>query len=98
MLLNTLSSHAATASNSLASDGVADVVRAPAAPLTPPKGRALLVALEQLAQRELAALVATQPAMAAPHPDPAFAALAWDLGLSGDEVDRSRSQWARNGS
>ncbi|MGH8088936.1 MAG: hypothetical protein ACREPC_11770, partial [Stenotrophomonas sp.] len=82
--MNTLSSHATTASNSLAAEGVADGVRAPAAPLTPPRGRALLVALEQLAQRELAALVAAQPDAAVANPDPAFAALAWDLGLSGN--------------
>jgi hypothetical protein len=85
MLLNTLSSQTATANNSLAADGVGDAVRAPAAPLTPPRGRALLVALEQLAQRELAEMMANAPT-AAPL-DPTLAGLAWDLGLSGDMVD-----------
>lgn len=58
------------------------------APTPPPNGRALLPVLEQLAQQELARLVATQPAPSpSPTADPAYAGLAWDLGLSGDEFD-----------
>jgi ribosomal protein L12E/L44/L45/RPP1/RPP2 len=91
MLLNTATSQASPASTSMAADGVGDVVRAPAAPITPPQGRALLAALEHLAQRELVALAAAQPVAAAPTPDAAFAALAWDLGLSGNEVESTAS-------
>jgi len=58
------------------------------APTPPPNGRALLPVLEQLAQQELARLVAEQPAPSpTPACDPAYAGLAWDLGLSGDELD-----------
>lgn len=58
------------------------------APTPPPNGRALLPVLEQLAQQELARLVAVQPAPTpTPTCDPAYAGLAWDLGLSGDEFD-----------
>lgn len=65
-----------------------DVVR-PAVPTAPPpNGRALLPVLEQLAQQELARLIAAQPAPSpTPSCDPAYAGLAWDLGLSGDEFD-----------
>lgn len=85
MLLNvapTLSTHAGAGP---ATDGTAEDARA-AATVTPPTGRALLAALEQQAQRELAEMAATTAA-ADPRPDPAFAALAWDLGLSGEEVE-----------
>jgi hypothetical protein len=51
----------------------------------PPNGLALLPVLEQLAQRELARMVASQGAP--PITDAAFAGLAWDLGLTGDELD-----------
>ncbi len=65
-----------------------DAARLPVAPTPPPNGRALLPVLEQLAQHELARLVAAQPAPSpSPTADPAYAGLAWDLGLSGDEFD-----------
>ncbi|WP_312315752.1 hypothetical protein [Stenotrophomonas sp.] len=65
-----------------------DAVRTPATPAPPPNGRALLPVLEQQAQQELARLIAAQPAPTpAPTCDPAYAGLAWDLGLSGDEFD-----------
>ncbi len=65
-----------------------DAARAPIAPAPPPNGRALLPVLEQLAQQELARLIAAQPAPSpSPTADPAYAGLAWDLGLSGDEFD-----------
>lgn len=56
----------------------------PAAPL-PPNGLALLPVLEQLAQHELARLIASQPAPATI--DASLAGLAWDLGLTGDDLD-----------
>lgn len=74
------------------SDGAVPVALpdAPAVPATPLQGRALIERLEQLAQKELAQLarhpshaVATLPSAI----DPAIAGLAWDLGLSGDDLD-----------
>ena len=74
------------------SDGVVPVAppAALAAPTTPLQGRALIERLEQLARQELAQLarhpshaVATLPSAI----DPAIAGLAWDLGLSGDDLD-----------
>ena len=65
-----------------------DAARMPVTPAPPPNGRALLPVLEQLAQQELARLMAAQPAPSpSPTADPAYAGLAWDLGLSGDELD-----------
>jgi hypothetical protein len=49
-------------------------------------GRALIAHLERLAQQELAKL-ASQPIDPGTTPiDPALAGLAWDLGLSGDDL------------
>lgn len=62
---------------------------APAAAAAPLQGRALIARLEQLAQQELAQLAKRpSPALAALPPaiDPALAGLAWDLGLSGDDL------------
>ncbi|MEG2805859.1 hypothetical protein [Stenotrophomonas sp.] len=63
---------------------------APRTAATPLRGRALIERLEQLARHELAAL-ARQPSAAAialpPVVDPELASLAWDLGLSGDDLD-----------
>lgn len=63
---------------------------AAAAPVAPLQGRALIARLEQLAQQELAQLakrpapgIVTLPSAV----DPALAGLAWDLGLSGDDLD-----------
>ena len=65
-----------------------DPARPSVTPAVPPNGRALLPVLEQLAQQELARLIAAQPAPSpSPAADPAYAGLAWDLGLSGDEFD-----------
>jgi len=65
-------------------------VALPGAPAAPLQGRALIERLEQLAQKELAQLarhpshaVTTLPSAI----DPAIAGLAWDLGLSGDDLD-----------
>ncbi|MHC9015186.1 hypothetical protein [Stenotrophomonas bentonitica] len=62
---------------------------AAAAPVAPLQGRALIARLEQLAQQELAQLakrpapgIVTLPSAV----DPALAGLAWDLGLSGDDL------------
>lgn len=65
---------------------------APAAPIAPPQGRALIACLEQLAQQELAELATRpMPVPAPPHAiDPAHASLAWDLGLTGDALDAAR--------
>lgn len=60
-----------------------------AAAAAPLQGRALIARLEQLAQQELAQLARRpSPAIAALPPaiDPALAGLAWDLGLSGDDL------------
>ncbi|MBT2767440.1 hypothetical protein J7J08_07290 [Stenotrophomonas sp. ISL-67] len=84
MLLNA-ASQLITAGNGASSDAVGDLVRPAPVPVPPKSGRALLAVLEQQAQRELAGMLATAPA-AAPL-EPALAGLAWDLGLSGDEVD-----------
>ncbi|ROP80160.1 hypothetical protein EDF74_1229 [Stenotrophomonas rhizophila] len=52
----------------------------------PLQGRALIAQLERLAQQELA-MLARQPVDPAAAPiDPALAGLAWDLGLSGDDL------------
>lgn len=66
------------------------VTAAAAAPVAPLQGRALIARLEQLAQQELAQLakrpapgIVTLPSAV----DPALAGLAWDLGLSGDDLD-----------
>jgi len=70
-----------------------DAVAAPAAaaaPIAPLQGRALIARLEQLAQQELAQLAKRpSPAIATlPSPvEPTLAGLAWDLGLSGDDLD-----------
>jgi|GEM_PF-403535 len=61
-----------------------------AAPLGPLQGRSLIAQMEQLAQQELAQLAKhSSPAIAAlpSAVDPALAGLAWDLGLSGDDLD-----------
>jgi hypothetical protein len=86
MLLNVAPTPSTHAGASPATDGIAEIVRTARPTATPPTGRALLAALEQQAQRELAEMAATTAA-ADRCPDPAFAALAWDLGLSGDEVE-----------
>lgn len=53
---------------------------------TPLQGRALIAHLEQLARQELAKL-ASQPIDPGTTPiDPTLAGLAWDLGLSGDDL------------
>ncbi|HAU79816.1 MAG TPA: hypothetical protein DCW96_03970 [Stenotrophomonas sp.] len=62
---------------------------APAPAAAPLQGRALIARLEQLAQQELAQLAKRpSPAITALPPaiDPALAGLAWDLGLSGDDL------------
>lgn len=70
-----------------------DPVAAPAAaaaPVAPLQGRALIARLEQLALQELAQLAKRPSAAIAilPSPvEPALAGLAWDLGLSGDDLD-----------
>ncbi|WP_313341825.1 hypothetical protein [Stenotrophomonas sp.] len=90
MLLNVAPTPSTHAGAVPATDGAAEVARAAASTVTPPTGRALLAALEHQAQRELAEMAATTAA-ADPCPDPAFAALAWDLGLSGDDVAATES-------
>lgn len=63
---------------------------APHATAAPLQGRALIARLEQLAQQELAQLAKRpSPAIAALPAaiDPALAGLAWDMGLSGDDLD-----------
>ncbi len=70
-----------------------DAVAAPAAaaaPIAPLQGRALIARLEQLALQELAQLAKrpSPPIATLPSPvEPALAGLAWDLGLSGDDLD-----------
>lgn len=61
----------------------------PATATAPLQGRALIARLEQLAQQELAQLAKRpSPAIAALPAaiDPALAGLAWDMGLSGDDL------------
>jgi hypothetical protein len=82
MLLNAAPSQLIPAGNG--ADAAGDVMPPALAPVVPKSGRALLAALEQQAQRELAGMMATAPA--ATPLDPALAGLAWDLGLSGDRV------------
>ncbi|MET4573173.1 hypothetical protein PWP89_11635 [Stenotrophomonas rhizophila] len=84
MLLNAAPSQLIPAGNGTSPDASGDVIPPAPPPAAPKSGRALLAALEQQAQRELAGMLATAPA-AAPL-DPALAGLAWDLGLSGDRV------------
>ncbi|WP_141236286.1 hypothetical protein [Stenotrophomonas rhizophila] len=84
MLLNAAPSQLIPAGNGTSPDASGDVIPPAPPPAAPKSGRALLAALEQQAQRELAGMLATAPA-AAPL-DPALAGLAWDLGLSGDKV------------
>ncbi|MDY0981221.1 hypothetical protein [Stenotrophomonas sp. CFBP8994] len=84
MLLNAAPSQLIPAGNGASPDAAGDVIPPAPPPAAPKSGRALLAALEQQAQRELAGMLATAPA-AAPL-DPALAGLAWDLGLSGDRV------------
>ncbi len=88
MLLNTASSHATPSGASTPAETSTAVARPVAAPPAPPSsGRALLAALEQLAQQELAMLVQAQVgAPVTPPPDRVLAGLAWDLGLSGDQI------------
>jgi len=74
------------------SDGVVPVAppAALAAPAPPLQGRALIERLEQLARQELAQLARHPSHAVAALPaaiDPAIAGLAWDLGLSGDDLD-----------
>lgn len=74
------------------SDGVVPVALPAtlAASITPLQGRALIERLEQLAQQELAQLARHPSHAVAALPsaiDPAIAGLAWDLGLSGDDLD-----------
>lgn len=74
------------------SDGVVPVaLPAPLpVPATPLQGRALIERLEQLARQELAQLARHPSHAVAALPaaiDPAIAGLAWDLGLSGDDLD-----------
>ncbi len=83
MLLN--APNAALTPSSTVTELPVDALRP--APTPPPNGRALLPVLEQLAQQELARLIATQPAPSPTTADPAYAGLAWDLGLSGDDFD-----------
>ncbi|MFG3447985.1 MULTISPECIES: hypothetical protein [unclassified Stenotrophomonas] len=85
MLLNATPSPLIPAGSGASPDAVGDVIHPAQAPAAPKSGRALLAALEQQAQRELAEMMAT--AAAAAPLDPALAGLAWDLGLSGDMVD-----------
>ena len=86
MLLN--APNAALIASSTVAELPVDGLRIPAPPAPPPNGRALLPVLEQQAQQELARLIAAQPTPCpAPTCDPAYAGLAWDLGLSGDEFD-----------
>ena len=62
------------------------VVQAAVNEHAPLLGRALIAHLERLAQQELAKL-ASQPIDPGTTPiDPALAGLAWDLGLSGDDL------------
>ncbi len=83
MLLNAPN---AALTTSTVTDLQVDAARPPLILAPPPNGRALLPVLEQLAQLELARLIAAQPALPpSPSADPAYAGLAWDLGLSGDE-------------
>jgi len=84
MLLNAAPSQLIPAGNGTSPDASGDVIPPAPPPAASKSGRALLAALEQQAQRELAGMLATAPA-AAPL-DPALAGLAWDLGLSGDRV------------
>jgi hypothetical protein len=84
MLLNAAPSQLIPAGNGALPDAAGDVMPPALAPAVPKSGRALLAALEQQAQRELAGMMATAPA-AAPL-DPALAGLAWDLGLSGERI------------
>jgi hypothetical protein len=84
MLLNAAPSQLIPAGNGTSPDAAGDVIPPAPPPAAPKSGRALLAALEQQAQRELAGMLETAPA-AAPL-DPALAGLAWDLGLSGDTV------------
>lgn len=74
------------------SDGVVPVALPAPLPVqaTPLLGRALIERLEQLARQELAQLARHPSHAAAALPaaiDPAIAGLAWDLGLSGDDLD-----------
>lgn len=74
------------------SDGAVPVALpdAPAVPVTPLQGRDLIERLEQLARQELAQLARHPSHAVAALPsaiDPAIAGLAWDLGLSGDDLD-----------
>jgi hypothetical protein len=97
MLLNTSPSASTPATSGMTADAAVDVSRPAHAPPAPPTGHALLPVLEQLAQRELAALVGAQASLPSPpQPDPAFTGLAWDLGLTGDAVGLSGSPWARD--
>lgn len=84
MLLNAAPSQLIPAGNGASPDALGDVIPPAPPPAATKSGRALLAALEQQAQRELAGMMATAPA--APPLDPALAGLAWDLGLSGDRV------------
>lgn len=85
MLLN---APTAALTSSTVTELPADASRPAPSLALPPNGRALLPVLEQLAQQELARLIAAQPAPSpSPAADPAYAGLAWDLGLSGDEFD-----------
>ncbi|WP_367345882.1 hypothetical protein [Stenotrophomonas bentonitica] len=86
MLLNTDPHHAMPGT---ASDAPADAPHPAPAPVAPPSGRALLAALEQMAQAELAGLAAD--AKAEPCLDPTLAWLGWDMGLSGADIARSES-------
>ncbi|OEZ00557.1 MULTISPECIES: hypothetical protein [Stenotrophomonas] len=81
MLLNTAPHHAMPGATS---DAPADVPHPAPAPVAPLIGRALLAALEQMAQAELAAMAGN--AKDEPRLDPTLAWLGWDMGLSGAEI------------
>ncbi|WNH50386.1 MULTISPECIES: hypothetical protein [Stenotrophomonas] len=81
MLLNTHPHHVPQGA---ASDAPADVPHPAPAPAAPLSGRALLAALEQMAQAELAGMAGN--AKDEPRLDPTLAWLGWDMGLSGPDV------------
>ncbi|WP_102946863.1 hypothetical protein [Stenotrophomonas sp. VV52] len=84
MLLNTHPHHVPQGA---ASDAPADVPHPAPAPAALLSGRALLAALEQMAQAELAVMAGN--AKNEPCLDPTLAWLGWDMGLSGAEIARS---------
>lgn len=84
MLLNASSP---VASGQSSPDGPLDTARAAPTHAPAASGRALLSLLELQAQQELAAMLAAQADVPPPQVDRERMWLAWDLGLTGEQVD-----------